>query len=165
MAYYLMPPDQKPASIAPFLLDYKNSTNGNTPNGASIHAHRPPPALEPHNLTVVRTALLSRLHWTFLIRHPRSSVPSYYRCTIPPLAAVAGWSHYLPSEVGYGELRRLFDYLRGVGIVGGPPGEDGSKADICVIDADDLMDDPAGVIRRYCESVGIEFSPGDVELG
>ena len=30
---------------------------------------------------------------------------------------------------------------------------------VCVIDADDLLDDPTGIVRAYCEVVGLEFSP------
>ncbi|KAK0610257.1 hypothetical protein DIS24_g12114 [Lasiodiplodia hormozganensis] len=161
MAYYLMPPDQKPASIAPSLLSYEPpNTNGSTNGIGASHAH---PHIQPDNPTVVPSALLSRFHWTFLIRHPRNSIPSYHRCTVPPLAAVTGWSHYLPSEVGYGELRRLFDYLRRVGVVGGSSSEE--AVEVCVIDADDLLDDPAGVIQRYCESVGVEFSPEMLRWG
>ncbi|KAB2573399.1 hypothetical protein DBV05_g7913 [Lasiodiplodia theobromae] len=159
MAYYLMPPDQKPASIAPSLLSCNTGVaNGSSTNDSTAHPHTEP----ADNPTVIPSAMLSRFHWTFLIRHPRNSIPSYHRCTVPPLAAVTGWSHYLPSEVGYGELRRLFDYLKGVGIVGG---QGSNSVEVCVIDADDLVDDPAGVIARYCESVGIEFSPGMLRWG
>ncbi|KAF4546180.1 uncharacterized protein LTHEOB_4177 [Lasiodiplodia theobromae] len=166
MAYYLMPPDRKPASIAPSLLSYDTGAT----NGSSTIAQHPSAthSAEPAgNPTVVPANLLSRFHWTFLIRHPRHSLPSYHRCTVPPLAAVTGWSHYLPSEVGYGELQRLFDYLRGVGIVSAGQGGSSSEeaVEVCVIDADDLLDDPAGVVRQYCESVGIEFRPGMLRWG
>jgi hypothetical protein len=36
---------------------------------------------------------------------------------------------------------------------------DGNEGvDICVIDADDLLDNPYGIIEAYCKSVGIPFS-------
>lgn len=74
----------------------------------------------------------------------------------------------MPSEAGYDELRRVFDYLRLIGQVGprfasqnvhvnGSPDSDANKVDICVVDADDLLDDPAGIIAAYCKSVGIEY--------
>lgn len=75
----------------------------------------------------------------------------------------------MPSEAGYDELRRLFDHCREAGLVG-PDVCDRSPAtaeaapknggvQICVIDADDLLDNPEGVLRKYCASIGIDFSP------
>lgn len=205
MAQYWIPTHGKPVSIAPSLLGYKRgvgtstngiltngiSTNGTYTNGApsseSANSHNsingsvklpyPTPA-EPGNPTVVPEALLSRFHFTFLIRHPRSSIPSYYRCTLEPLRAMTGWEHFDPAEAGYSELRRFFDYVREKGLVG--PKMAGSTAgnvngtngtnngvhghttenevEICVIDADDLLDDPYGTIEAYCKSVGIPYS-------
>jgi hypothetical protein len=133
---------------------------------------------EPHNPTVVPTALLAKFHFTFLIRDPHSSIPSYFRCTIPPLDDVTGFHHFDPSEAGYDETRRVFEYLRSIGQVG-PHHANGwnsnlnsassskSKktegAEICVVDADDLLDDPEGIIRAYCASVGLPFEPEMLE--
>ena len=136
------------------------------------------------NPTVVPETLLREFHFTFLIRHPRSSIPSYYRCTIPPLDKVTGFYDFLPSEAGYAELRRFFDYLRNLKIIGpciarGSPNlngvtsqdkknhtngvnhdqEDKAKVEICLIDADDLLDNPSGIIEAYCKSVGIDYTP------
>lgn len=129
MAYYFVPPDAKPARIAPSL--------GTGP--------------EPTNPTVVPLATLRRFQYTFLIRHPRRSIPSYYRCTVPPLDAVTGFPFFMPSEAGYAELRRLFDYLIAEGVV--------DKNELVVLDADDMLDNPEAAIRMYCEGVGIEYSP------
>jgi hypothetical protein len=60
----------------------------------------------------------------------------------------------MPEEAGYVELRRVFEYLKEQGIVGG---EDGVK--ITVVDADDLLDHPAEVIERFCGDVGIDYTP------
>jgi hypothetical protein len=60
----------------------------------------------------------------------------------------------MPSEAGYEELRRLFDYLMGQGMIGG-----NSRVPITVIDADDLLDHPAEVIEAYCQKVGIPYTP------
>jgi len=120
------------------------------------------------------------------------SIPSYYRCTIPPLDEVTGFYNFMPSEAGYDELRRVFDYLNSVGHVGpnvtgqssgtNTPLEggavkdvhmngngafngvncngvtEGETIDICVIDADDLLDDPSGMIKTFCENTGIEYN-------
>lgn len=74
----------------------------------------------------------------------------------------------MPSEAGYDELRRVFDYLRAVGQVGPRVASQNihenrgtnsntDGVDICIVDADDLLDDPAGIITAYCNSVGIEY--------
>jgi hypothetical protein len=109
--------------------------------------------------------LLEKFHFTFLIRHPRNSIPSYYRCCVPPLVEKTGFVEFMPEESGYDELRRFFDYCKDSGIVGPKVcGQENSGAvaapnsvEICVLDADDLLDDPEGMLRHYCASVGIEF--------
>ncbi|KAI9810771.1 MAG: hypothetical protein M1827_006109 [Pycnora praestabilis] len=175
--------------------DSTNGTNGHnpsadlltnaplSPNAVSVKGapYPYPTAAEPNNPTVVPAAILQQFHFTFLIRHPRSSIPSYYRCTIPPLDEVTGFYDFMPSEAGYDELRRVFDYLRSVGHVGpkiagqdfvhatngdtaasaGPTTDgDAGKVEICVVDADDLLDNPAGIIKAYCQTVGIQYDEG-----
>lgn len=126
----------------------------------------------------------------------------------------------MPSEAGYDELRRLFDYLRSVGqigphLAGHPPGDtfgdeaksNGSRipspsrllplpplslsspplplssppsenhvpphasppnhhagnysggVNICVVDADNLLDDPEGIIEAFCRAVSLPYDP------
>jgi hypothetical protein len=131
--------------------------------------------------------MLEKFQFTFLIRDPHSSIPSWYRCTVPPLVEATGFYDFYPNEAGYDEERRFFDYLRNEGLVGprvatgvqddavlapadsspsdssadSNPSEtsgDSTTAEICVIDADDLLDDPEGILRAYCKSVGLEFT-------
>lgn len=198
MAYYLVPPQGKPAAIAPSLARIERGVGTSAPytNGTG-GAHKAPypyhAMTEANNPTVMPEETLRRFHFTFLIRHPRSSIPSYYRCTVPPLDKVTGWYDFMPSEAGYDELRRLFDYLRSVRQIG--PGiaaqeENGNghvtnnhvvnghrvngfhhangngttikgsnKVDICVVDADDLLDNPSGIIEAYCKSTGLKYDP------
>ncbi|CAK1362223.1 hypothetical protein CB0940_02497 [Cercospora beticola] len=118
---------------------------------------------EGKNPTVVPREILEKFHFTFLIRHPRSAIPSYYRCCIPPLVERTQFTPFMPEEAGYDELRRLFDYLKDEGIVGPKiAGRDGElkegQVEICVIDADDMLDDPEGILRQYCDSIGLDFS-------
>ena len=129
MAYYLFPPDGAPSKIAPSLESPE----------------------EPTNPTVLPRTALANFHFTFLIRHPRRGIPSFYRCTVPPLDKVSGFSDFMPSEAGYAELRRLFDFLVAEGII--------DAGNAVVVDADDMLDDPEGTIRRYCERVGVDFRP------
>ena len=135
-----------------------------TTNGAN-HPRRSGVS-EPGNPTVVPLETLSRFHFAFLIRHPRRSIPSYYRCCVPPQSEVTGFTHYMPAEAGYIELVRLFDLLRERGLVGPALARDGERptpgtgeVSVTVIDADDLLDDPAGTIEAYCHSVHVPFDP------
>lgn len=129
MAQYLFEPEGRPTSIA--------SSFG----GAS----------EPGNPTVLPEDVLRTFHFTFLIRHPRRSVPSYWRCTVPPRRDTTGWLYYDPAEAGYLELVKLFDFLMDRGII--------TKDNVTVVDADDILDNPEGIIRQYCERTDIPFSP------
>ncbi|EKD20539.1 uncharacterized protein L3040_004171 [Drepanopeziza brunnea f. sp. 'multigermtubi'] len=209
ITHYLVPPEGKPATIAPSLggktvkkgvgtngekivtngvtnglTNGNETTNGHHTNGHHTNGHHtngnhtnghhtngnhkaPYPhdtGAEPGNPTVVPAEVLRQFHFTFLIRHPRHSIPSYYRCTIPPLDAITGFYNFMPSEAGYDELRRVFDFLVKDGQVG--PAEAGKHGDlsdgevsITVIDADDLLDNPEGIVRAYCKEVGLEYSP------
>jgi len=84
---------------------------------------------------------------------------------------MTGWDHFDPTEAGYDELRRVFDWLQEIGQIG--PRRAGTEngqvngvhgdtqttdgVEICVVDADDLLDDPKGIIEGFCKSVGLDF--------
>jgi hypothetical protein len=178
MAQYWIPPSGKPAQIAPSLVNYKRGVGTDTtalPNGGPTPAKSGPPYPYPTkgeegNPTVVPRDLLAEFHFAFLIRHPKHSIPSYYRCTIPPLDEVTGFYNFRPDEAGYNELRRLFDYLREQKMVGprltgqptdGTDGVDGndSGVEITLVDADDMLDNPAGMIEAFCNGTGIKYDP------
>lgn len=164
-----------------------NGTNGHT-NGVTINGAAKDPypyntAPEPGNPTVMPKEIMERFHFAFLIRDPHYAVPSYYRCTIPPLDDMTGFYEYYPSEAGYDELRRTFEYLRRCRLVGPNlatrEGEvvdevDGvlqpvkgrtkntaydSGVDICVVDADEMLHNPGPTMEAFCKSVGIEYDP------
>ncbi|KAI9892715.1 MAG: hypothetical protein M1814_001135 [Vezdaea aestivalis] len=171
--HYALPPNKQAATIAPSLQHPKKGvgtdtaiTNGHVvSNGLTIAPPYPyKTAAEPQNPTVLPLSVLRQFHFTFLIRHPRYSIPSYFRCTVPPLAEVTGFYEFYPSEAGYDELRRTFDYLRSEGVIGpdvaGAPEKKGEgEVEICVVDADDLLNKPAAMIEAYCASVGINYNP------
>lgn len=149
-----------------------SNTNGSTTNGHdSIRPYPYNTPSEPGNPTVMPREIQERFHWAFLIRDPHFSVPSYFRCTIPPLDKVTGFYNYSPLEAGYDELRRHFDFLRREGLIGPRVAtrsdlnlEDESKIkettdEICVIDADDMLDAPAATIEAFCNSVGLPYTP------
>ncbi|KUI64833.1 hypothetical protein VM1G_00450 [Cytospora mali] len=196
IAHYLLPPDGKQASLAPSLVgghpltdrpDVEDNTDSHSANGdvtshTNGYVNGPTNgtngvSVEEDNPTVMPTDMLRGFHWTFLIRHPRKSIPSYYRCTIPPLDDVTGFHDFMPSETGYDELRRLFDYLLSQGIIGpAKAGETtpvdealntddnkGPKCSITVIDADDLLVNPETILKVYAEEVGIDYKPSMLE--
>ena len=70
----------------------------------------------------------------------------------------------MPSEAGYDELRRVFDYLKEDKQVGPAlAGEHGKlqngEVSITVVDADDLLDNPDGTVKAFCKEVGIDYTP------
>ena len=134
-----------------------------------------PTPSEPNNPTVVPTSLLSKFHWIFLIRDPHRSIPSYYRCTIPPLDKLTGFYEFYPSEAGYVEVRLVFDYLQSIGLIGPRVARGSAKGEttngtavngnhkegdeIFVLDADDMLNEPAAHIEACCNSIGYPYSP------
>ena len=174
MIYYLVPPNGAPPSIAPSLARKEREIGTFEPHssgvakGTKLAPFPYPTEPELGNPTIIPRDVLGQFHFTFLIRHPRYSIPSYYRCTVPPLDEVTGFHDFMPSEAGYDELRRVFDFLCAAGQVGPKISSRdirmhvdinsvASQVDICVVDADDLLDNPAGVVASYCKSVGIGY--------
>ncbi|KAI1353130.1 hypothetical protein F5Y01DRAFT_277919 [Xylaria sp. FL0043] len=141
-----------------------NGTNGVAATTNGIDKTKRQGSDPTGNPTVLPREYLKKFHWTFLIRHPRRGIPSYVRCCSPPLSETTGWDHFLPSEAGYVELRKLFDYLREQGIVGpSVAGRENSKkkegeVSITVLDADELLDRPEAAIRAFCRETDIPFS-------
>ncbi|KAF3913257.1 hypothetical protein AA313_de0209268 [Arthrobotrys entomopaga] len=65
----------------------------------------------------------------------------------------------MPNEAGYRELRVLFEYLLQEKVIN-PPGSEASGPNnhqVCVIDADDLLDHPKEVVHKFCDMMGIDF--------
>lgn len=117
------------------------------------------------NPTVMPLAMLQGFRWTFLIRHPQNSIPSLYRLSATPSKREeTGWRYFLSSEAGYCELRQVFDYLHGQGLFQGSPLETNrvsppQKVQPCIIDAEDLLQQPEMVIKAYCDYIGIDYQP------
>ena len=58
------------------------------------------------------------------------------------------WPDFVLKEIGFVEQRQLFDRLWKQ--AGAPPP---------VIDSDDLLEDPYGIVEAYCDAVGLPFMP------
>lgn len=85
---------------------------------------------------------LDHFQHTFLVRDPAKALASMYK----------HWREFTMEEAGYEDLHRMFDLVVDrYGVV--PP----------VIDSDDLLDDPAGIVGAYCDAVGIQFMPEALE--
>jgi hypothetical protein len=80
---------------------------------------------------------LQKLTNTFLIRDPAKAIASYYAMN-PDVTS---------QEIGLAQLCGIFEKVRQFE---DPP---------IVVDADDLEDNPEGVINAYCQAVGIDFIP------
>lgn len=78
---------------------------------------------------------------------------------------------FKPNDVSYKELRTLFDYFYGIdkeGIARKATGHSllGSlKANICVIDSGDLVDQPAEIMQKFCEHMNVEYKPEMLSFG
>ncbi len=93
----------------------------------------------PHYLTPCWTdEFFAHFRHSFLIRDPAKTLTSMYE----------KWPDFHIGETGFAEQRELFDQL--VDRHGEVPP---------VIDSDDLLEDPAGVVAAWCGAVGIEYLP------
>ena len=89
----------------------------------------------------------------------------------PPASSITGWHGFHPDDAGYIELRKLFDFLREVNQIGpkiaGREGdstsegslqsENNGQVEVCLIDAENLLNDPESICKAYCKSVGLQF--------
>jgi hypothetical protein len=83
-------------------------------------------------------AFVSRLTNTFLIREPASTIASFY----------AMYPEVRCDEIGYEQLWELFVRVQEV-----------TQSLPVVVDADELVANPASMSRAYCEAVGLPFLP------
>ena len=83
-------------------------------------------------------AFIGRVCHTFLIRDPAKTIPSFY--AMNPNVTLA--------EIGCEHLLKLFDAVRR-----------GAAKPPVVVDADDLVQNPRGVVAAYCGKLGLKFMP------
>jgi hypothetical protein len=83
------------------------------------------------------TRLLAHFNSTFLIRDPAWSVPSLAR----------QWPDFTLEEVGIDALEDLVAAVEHLG------------TDPVIVDHDDVRADPQGMVRAWCDAVGIPFLP------
>lgn len=91
-----------------------------------------------HVMPMVGEAFIDRITHSFLVRDPAKALSSLHR----------QWPDFVVEESGFPAQRELFDQVTAQ--TGRTPP---------VIDSDDLLDDPAGVVAAWCGSVGLPFVP------
>ena len=142
MSYHVIPPSHSPNATAPS-LDHLRSSQ------------------DPQNPTLLPTPILHSFQFIFLIRKPSASIPSLYRCFIPPLSEKTGDYFLDPTELGYRELRMLFEYLHpSTSPSSTIPSTEGQPLDDApiLIDADDLLGHPEEVLRSICNRLNLPYS-------
>ncbi|RIA99919.1 hypothetical protein C2G38_2256976 [Gigaspora rosea] len=77
---------------------------------------------------------------TFLIRNPEKSIRSLYKAFKFFMD-----KSFDKNRVGLTQSKQIFDFLK-----------DLNKQPI-VIDSDDVINDPEGILKKYCELIGEEF--------
>ncbi|RIB24135.1 hypothetical protein C2G38_2032138 [Gigaspora rosea] len=85
---------------------------------------------------------------TFLIRNPEKSLRSLYKATnfiIPKIDEHCINPGFDKNLAGLKQSKQIFDFLK-----------DLNKQPI-VVDADDVINDPEGILKKYCELIGEEF--------
>lgn len=81
---------------------------------------------------------------SFLVRSPRATVPSLYKASLD--TALTGWDYFDEREVGLSSLRRMYEAVVAQ--------QDHPAA---VLDADELLGEPAAALRAFCGAVGLPF--------
>jgi hypothetical protein len=87
---------------------------------------------------VADETILNQINNTFLVRDPAKAIASYYAMN-PDVSL---------EEIGLMQISRVFE--RVADLKGEAP---------IVVDADDLEDNPDGIIRAYCRRLGLAFIP------
>ena len=80
---------------------------------------------------------------TFLIRHPALAVPSLFKYRISEYQCV-------PNEAGFKQLFDVYLYVQ----------KNLGDLNPVVVDASDLLMNPEGMLKAYCEAVGLTYKPG-----
>lgn len=78
---------------------------------------------------------------SLLIRHPAKAIQSLYRKAA--IEKLPGFEYFDPAEVGFVDIYKLWKMLLDAG------------HKVTIVDADQLLLDPAGVMEAYCESTGL----------
>jgi hypothetical protein len=90
------------------------------------------------------TELLNSFNFLFLIRSPEETILSGYH----PYYEIGQGEEFTATDVGFTALKNVFDFIERR--TGHPP---------LVLDAQDYLKDPEGVLPGYFQAMGYEFQP------
>ena len=107
---------------------------GDVPSGHAVFFQK---HMTHHLLPDVDRAWMDEVENFFLIRDPREVIASYARVR----------DRVAPEDVGIHQQAEIFDFVASR-----------RQRTPLVIDARDLLENPPGVLRALCDSLGIEFS-------
>ena len=99
------------------------------------------------NFDILTRGPFGELQHSFLVRNPERSLESIYHGSFRP--GVTGQHYASPNYAGFRELSELFTFVR-----------ENLDPSPVVVDADDLLDDPEGIMRSYCSAMGLKFKEG-----
>ena len=90
----------------------------------------------------------SQVVHSFIVRHPAKAVASlYYKSCIDN--EKTGYTHFDPAEAGFTAMWEILQHVE----------QQPSTPPCVIIDADDLLEDPEGIMTAYCRAVGLPFDP------
>ncbi|CAG8460100.1 12817_t:CDS:2, partial [Racocetra persica] len=96
--------------------------------------------------TILSDSRFLEMTHTFLIRNPEKSAKSLYKANnFAPKDSVFSTQRFSKDIVGLKETKQIFDLLKEL------------NKPLVVVDADDLINDPERVLKKYCELIGEEF--------
>ncbi|CAG8679077.1 22487_t:CDS:2, partial [Racocetra persica] len=98
--------------------------------------------------------ILSKFKHTFIIRNPEKSVKSFYKAANSTYKAwdkacipnSERYNIFFPEKVWLKESRIFYDLIKNI-----------TREEIVLVDADDLVQEPVKILRKYCEMVNVEF--------
>lgn len=100
-------------------------------------------AIDNHFQEFLQDGIRSFQH-TFLIRSPKKAIPSLFAASVNK--QLTGWEYFDPQESGFQQMCQLYRFIA--------TNKDNNPV---IVDADDLLEDPEGIMRAYCEGIGVRF--------
>uniref|UniRef100_A0A6U1KJH5 Sulfotransferase n=1 Tax=Tetraselmis chuii TaxID=63592 RepID=A0A6U1KJH5_9CHLO len=98
-----------------------------------------------YHMFVQEEGLASFKH-TFLIRNPAKAILSLYKASVN--SQLTGWDYFDEAEAGFTDMYDFYSTLTGAG------------REVVVVDCDDLLCDPEGMMKLYCDATGLAYRPG-----
>ena len=93
---------------------------------------------------------------SFIIRHPLRAIVSLYMKACVDNSST-GYTYFDPAEAGFVAMWDLYCHIEETATLGSQPAP--------IIDADDLLEDPEGVMSAYCAAVGLPFDVSMLQWG